>query len=287
MASPRKSVLITGCTAGGIGGALAEAFHEKGYHVFATLRTPSKISKTLANASNVTILTLDVLSSESIAAAVGSVRKETGGRLDVLVNNSGAVLVAPGLDASIEEGKKLFDLNLWAPMAMLQAFSPLLIEAKGCVVNNTSASAYATFGFMSKSRAWHVLKFHLLTQLGIYNSSKAAFAAASETWRHELQPLGVRTITLITTGVKTNGFSEYRGIKLPENSRYHGVQDLMRVVGDGQLQANAMDSREYATKVVHAVEKGAVGQVWAGKDALFARLGWWLSPQSVFVSPPP
>lgn len=99
----------------------------------------------------------------------------------MLVNNSSGVLVTPGLDASIEEGKKLFDLNFWAPMAMLQAFTPLLVEAQGCVVNNTSASAYATFGFMSKLRARHVFSVNLSSRLGIYSSSKAVLVAASET----------------------------------------------------------------------------------------------------------
>lgn len=141
MAVSRKSVLITGCSAGGIGAGLADFFQEKGYHVFATLRNPSKISQSLSKSANVTVLTLDVLSSESIAAAVESVTKETGGRLDVLVNNSGGGIFAPALDTSIEEGKKIFDLNFWAPMAMVQAFAPLLIKAKGCLVNNASVSA--------------------------------------------------------------------------------------------------------------------------------------------------
>ena len=66
MASGRKSVLITGCSEGGIGAGLAEAFCEKGYHVFATARTPSKTSQSLAQAPNVTVLTLDVLSSGDI-----------------------------------------------------------------------------------------------------------------------------------------------------------------------------------------------------------------------------
>lgn len=150
MATSRKSVLITGCSAGGIGAGLAEVFQERGYHVFATLRTPSKLPQALSNAANVTVLTLDVLSSESIAAAVESVKKETGGKLDVLVNNSGRGTFVPALDTSIEEAKKLFDLNFWAPLAMLQAFAPLLIKAKGCLVNNTSANSIAPMAFMSK-----------------------------------------------------------------------------------------------------------------------------------------
>lgn len=265
MASPRKFVLITGCSAGGIGAALAEVFHEKGYHVFATLRNPSKISQTLSSATNVTVLALDVLSSESIAAAVERVKTQTSGRLDVLINNSGRVSIAPALDLSIEEGKKLFDLNFWAPLAMLQAFGPLLIRAKGCVVNNTSANAYVPMPFMS-----------------IYNSSKAALATAGETWRHELQPLGVRTITLITFAVKTKAINNCQLVELSETSNYFEIRGFIRNLADGRSQANAITSRQYAIKVVGQVEKGTVGTVWVGTDAFLGRLAWLLSPQSVF-----
>ena len=141
--------MITGCSANGIGAGLAEVFQEKGYHVFATLRTPSKLPAALANAPNVTVVTLDVTSSESIAAAVDSVKRETGGTLDMLINNSGGGLMTPALDVSIEEGKRLFDLNYWAPMAMVQAFAPLLIKAKGCIVNNTSANAVVPMPLLS------------------------------------------------------------------------------------------------------------------------------------------
>jgi len=150
MTTSRKSVLITGCSDGGIGSGLAEVFQEKSYHVFATLRDPSKISRTLSNAENVTVLALDVLSAESIAAAVEKVKRKTGGKLDVLINNSGETIIAPALDTSIEAGRKLFDLNFWAPMAMLQAFAPFLIKAKGCIVNNTSANSVCPMPFMSK-----------------------------------------------------------------------------------------------------------------------------------------
>lgn len=150
MAASLKSVLITGCSKGGIGAGLAEVFQEKGYHVFATVRDPSKISPALSNKANVTVLTLDVLSPTAITGAVESVKRETGGKLDVLVNNSGEGILCPALDTSIEEGKRLFDLNFWAPMAMLQAFAPLLINAKGCLVNNTSANALIPMPLMSK-----------------------------------------------------------------------------------------------------------------------------------------
>ncbi|EXJ91934.1 hypothetical protein A1O3_00484 [Capronia epimyces CBS 606.96] len=260
----RKSVLISGCSAGGIGAALAHVFQEKGYHVFASLRNPAKIPPHLSNAPNVTVLTLDVLSSESIAAAVEKINRDTGGTLDVLVNNSGTGIFAPALDTPIEEARKLFDLNFWAPLAMLQAFAPLLIKAKGCLVNNTSANAVVPMALMS-----------------MYNGSKAALATASETWRLELQPLGVRTMTLITLGVNTGAFSRNLRPEIPKASPYFEVRDSIFGLAKDRFQASALSPGEYAARVVREVEKGTPGTVWVGKDAFMARLGWWLSPQFV------
>lgn len=150
MPSQRKSVLITGCSTGGIGAGLAEAFQKKGYHVFATVRNPAKIPPSLAEASHVTILILDVLSADSIAAAVDRVTNETGGRLDVLINNSGQNLIIPALDVNLDDARRLFELNFFAPLAVLQAFAPLLIEARGCVVNQSSAAGYIAMPFLSQ-----------------------------------------------------------------------------------------------------------------------------------------
>lgn len=82
-----KTVLITGCSEGGIGDALAQVFHRKGLRVFATARDLSKVEhlKTMG----VDTLPLDVTDAASIKAAVESVNSLTGGTLDILVNNSG------------------------------------------------------------------------------------------------------------------------------------------------------------------------------------------------------
>ena len=118
----------------------------------------------------------------------------------------------------------------------------------------------------------------------MYNSSKAALAMASETWRHELQPLGVRTITLITLAVKTNSQQTYQQIEVPETSYYYKIRDLIYRLTDGSMQEGAITPRQYANKVVRAVEKGISGPVWAGTHAFTAHWGWWLSPQFVKVS---
>lgn len=81
--SSRETVLITGCSDGGIGSELAIVFQECGFHVFATARNPSKMSKP-RDLPNVTLLTLDVVKPTDIKAAVEAVSKETGGSLKLL-----------------------------------------------------------------------------------------------------------------------------------------------------------------------------------------------------------
>ena len=84
---PQKTVLITGCSEGGIGDALAKEFHKKGVRVFATARNLTKVEH--LKALGLDILPLDVTDEASIKAAVESVKAITGGTLDILVNNSG------------------------------------------------------------------------------------------------------------------------------------------------------------------------------------------------------
>lgn len=82
-----KSVLITGCSAGGIGYSLVKSFQKRGYHVFASARTVSKMAG-LSELSNVTLLELEVTSATNIKAAVAAVQ-ESGYEFSFLVNNAG------------------------------------------------------------------------------------------------------------------------------------------------------------------------------------------------------
>lgn len=84
----QKTVLITGCSEGGIGDALAKAFHKKGLRVFASARNTAKVQH--LKDMGLEILQLDVTDEESIKRAVSTVKAATGGYLDILVNNSGA-----------------------------------------------------------------------------------------------------------------------------------------------------------------------------------------------------
>lgn len=120
--------------------------------------------------------------------------------------------------------------------------------------------------------------------LGMYNASKAALSQATETWRHELQPLGVRTITLLTSGVKTHAFNDYQPDEIPRTSRYFEIRKLIYGLSDGHLQESGTNPREFSIKVVQEVEKGTSGIVRGGAGASAIKWISWLAPQWVFVS---
>ena len=145
----KKTVLITGCSTDGIGWAMAKAFHNRGFYVFATARDPSKVAD-LSALGDVEILELDVTVPGTISRCRDTVMQRTGGKLDVLINNAGVEFQSPLLDVDIAEAKRLYDVNVWGPLAMVQAFAPLLIEAKGIISNQSSIDAVLNMAWAGK-----------------------------------------------------------------------------------------------------------------------------------------
>lgn len=88
----QKTVLVTGCSEGGLGDALAQRFHIAGYHVFATARNTNKLINLFPGIEK---LGLDVTSDAEIGDCVAKVSEATGGTLDLLVNNAGAGYMMP------------------------------------------------------------------------------------------------------------------------------------------------------------------------------------------------
>lgn len=127
-----KSVLITGCSPGGIGHALACEFKKQGLTVFATARKAETIADLAER--GIETLSLEVTEVESITALKTEIESRTDGTLDILVNNAGRNYTVPALDVEMEEIRETFETNLFAVMRMCQAFSPLLIRAQGTIV---------------------------------------------------------------------------------------------------------------------------------------------------------
>ncbi|KAI2825436.1 hypothetical protein CBS147343_8981 [Aspergillus niger] len=249
------TVLITGCSAGGIGSALAEAFHERNHHVIATARSVDKMSH-LSKYPNMTLLKLDVTSPDDIAAAVEAVKSLTGGTLDYLVNNSGLPLTFPVLETDIEKAREVFEVNFWGVVRMVNAFSEMAIASKGVIANHCSMGGVMTV-------PWNAF----------YTSSKAALKSYSEGLRHELAPFGVRVVTIMTGVVGSNLWTRAPEFNL-EGSRYAPATKEMMDIATGATTGGTMPCSDYARRVVDDLVGGKTGLIWRGK---MASIGWFLT----------
>ena len=242
----KKAVLITGCSPGGIGHALATQFHSKGLHVFATARSETAITdlRTLG----IEALQLDVTSPESVAEVKRHISERTNGSLNYLINNAGRNYTVPALDVEYPEIQATFETNVFSVMRMCQAFAPLLIKAKGTIVQIGSVAAEIPYVFGST-----------------YNASKAALHAYSDTLRLELAPFNVNVMVVVTGGVKSNISRTHR--ELPEGSLYHPLDaEYQRRLRHSQ--EGAMEATHYAEGVVKAtLATKPTRSLWRGHQA--------------------
>lgn len=228
----RKTVLITGCSPGGIGYSLARTFHAHGLRVFATARSAGDLDSLSSLGMETLSLTVD--SESSILSCRDQVTALTGGRgLDFMVNNAGRSYTMPALDVDMDEIRATFETNVFSVMRLVQVFGPLLIEARGTIVMIGSVAGVVPYVFGS-----------------VYNASKAALHAYSNTLRVELEPLGVKVITIVTGGVKSRISRVARA--LPENSYYRPLNELFKR-RQGHSQEGAMSNEDYARSVVRQV----------------------------------
>ncbi|KAK6362291.1 hypothetical protein TWF730_005987 [Orbilia blumenaviensis] len=259
----RKTVLITGAGVGGIGGCLAQEFHQKGYRVFATARRPETLEP--LSKLGIELLSLDVTKPDSIAACKSQVESLANGKLDILINNAGRNYTMPALDLSISEVREMFETNVFGVMAVTQAFAPLLINARGKIVMIGSLAGIMPYAFGAS-----------------YGASKAAIHAYCNTLRVEMKAFGVEVINVVTGGVRTQLARVPR--ELPSDSYYLPIKDFftMRVQ---YSQNNSISPEKYARDVVAQLTKRHTRSwIWEG---YFAGRAWALNtffPRWIFDS---
>jgi len=237
-------VLITGCSAGGIGAALAQQFHSQGHLVFATSRTLQSMEH--LQALGMKTMVLDVTDRDAIRNVKAHIADETGGKLDILINNAGQAYTVAATDFDMSEVRAHFEVNLFAAMTMVQEFVPLLIASgDGRILQIGSISGIMPVPFG-----------------GAYNASKAALQAYGNTLRVELAPFKIKVTTIVSGSVKSN---IVKPRSLPENSLYRPMEDIYQAQRLSTSQHNAMDTMEYAKQVVAvALAKSPGALVWRG-----------------------
>jgi 1-acylglycerone phosphate reductase len=166
----------------------------------------------------------------------------------------------PLLDSQIAVAKEMFDVNVFALVAVTQAFAPLLIASKGTVVN--IGSIVGKFPF-----PWQ----------GFYNASKAAVNLLSDQLRIELSPFNVKVVNVVTGSVSTKFFDNLaKPPRLPEDSFYSSAKEDVEELMEGELASkNAMKVEVFA----EGVANNAVG--FGGEPISYFRLSHDFSPEII------
>lgn len=183
-----KVALVTGASSG-IGEATAVALAAAGAAVAIGARRRDRLDaltdRLRGEGATVLQLDLDVTDEAACADAVHRTREELGG-LDVLVNNAGVMLLGTIVGADPEDWRRMLTTNVLGVMYMTHAAVDGMVEqGSGDIVNISSVA-----GRTARKGA------------GVYNASKWAVNAFSESLRQEVTGRGVR-IGLVEPGAVT------------------------------------------------------------------------------------
>lgn len=165
-----RRVLITGA-ASGLGKSLALRFAADGWRVAVCDLDEDRLSQTaeeIDRAGGTCMhLRADVTSEQDIEQLAGSVSDHWGG-LDVLVNNAGIAIAGRTDETSMEEWRRIFEVNFFGVLRTTQAMLPLIAQG-GHIINVASFAGIAA-----------------APGLVAYNTTKAAVISFSESLRAEL-----------------------------------------------------------------------------------------------------
>lgn len=232
----KKAVLVTGASSG-IGLKITEVLAAQGYFVYAGARKPADLER-LDAMENVQALRLDVTYPEDIEAAVATVTA-AGRGLFGIVNNAGVAMMGPLIETDIQELEWLFDVNVYGPYRITQAFAPLVLEQQGRVVNISSISGILSGGM-----------------LGQYSMSKHALEAYTDALAAELEPFGV-SVSAIEPGNYNSNIGEIIVKRIEsgsldlENSRY--ADRLKAMTAQGGDRSRYKEPDEVAEAVFQAL----------------------------------
>ncbi len=114
----KKTMLITGASSG-FGRATANLFHQNGWNVIATMRSPEKETE-LSKLDDLLLLALDVTNTKTIDAAIRT-GLDRFGRIDVLVNNAGHGSLGALESATEQQIRQHFDVNVFGVINVTKA----------------------------------------------------------------------------------------------------------------------------------------------------------------------
>lgn len=236
------TIIVTGASTG-IGAATVERLARRGLDVRPGVRGEDDAER--LRAAGLRPLTIDVTDAETVAAAAAEVRADVGAAgIAGLVNNAGIAVSGPVEHVPLDEWRHQLEVNLIGQIAVIQAFLPLLRDAKGRIVNVSSVGGRIA-----------------LPMVGPYAASKFALEAVSDSLRRELRDQGIEVSLIEPGGVKTPIWE--KGLETGDRIEAAAPPEAQRLYGGliGALrnQANQIATRtgiepdEVAERIEHAL----------------------------------
>lgn len=215
--SNSKVWLITGASRG-IGLEIVKAALENGDKVVATVRKDAEAFEKSFDTPNLKAVVLDV-TNEPQAQSVAKEIVEAFGKIDVLVNNAGYGLLSAVEEASDEEIKQNYEVNVFGLLKVTRAVLPYMRAVRsGHVINISSV------GGLTGIVGW-----------GLYGSTKFAIEGITEALAKELAPLGIHATT-VAPGFFRTEFLDQSSLTRTQNV----IEDYHETVGN---------MRDFATQV--------------------------------------
>lgn len=174
------TVIITGASMG-IGRALALAWADEGATLILSARGRKALdevaAEVAARGTRAVVVPGDVTDEEHRVELVRHAVDHGG--VDVLVNNAGRGFYSPALKIDVAKMRELFELNVVAPLRLVQLAAPHLERSRGTVVMMSSVA-----GIVAAPR------------YAAYAASKFALEAIAMSLRSELAQVGVRVVVV-------------------------------------------------------------------------------------------
>jgi NADP-dependent 3-hydroxy acid dehydrogenase YdfG len=214
--------LVTGASSG-IGQATAASLAARGASVVLAARRTDRLEELAASiekdGGTALTVTADVTDQQQAEQAVATTVRELD-RLDIVVNNAGVMLLGPVVDAPLEEWERMVDLNIKGLLYVAHASLPHLLSAAEDgprrVADLVNVSSVA--GRVARVGS------------GVYNATKHAVGAFSESLRQEVTGRHVR-VSLVEPGAVSTELSSHNRPEIRE-AIHDRFGDLERMEAD-------------------------------------------------------
>jgi NAD(P)-dependent dehydrogenase (short-subunit alcohol dehydrogenase family) len=222
----KRQALVTGANKG-IGLAVAKGLAQAGMSVWIGARDRSRgeeaVEALRGQGFDVRFLEIDVADDESVRSAAEMIGSEIGA-LHALVNNAGIVLDLATLPSKVPmaDVKATYEVNLFGPIRVTQAFLPLLQKADGARIVMMGS------GVGSLTLITDPASLYSSVNLLAYTSSKVALNAVTVSFAKELEPFGIKVNAVEPGHVRTD-LNHNTGVRTPEEGAVTAVK--MALIG--------------------------------------------------------